>query len=82
MMFSKLIAYTLLTVAYVKAQTLYLAGDSTMAADDGTDTPTIKTKRTRKRFSPEQLIILETAYRVTSHPSRDEREVIAKKTEL
>ena len=35
MMFSKLIAYTLLTVAYVKAQTLYLAGDSTMAADDG-----------------------------------------------
>ena len=35
MMFSKLTAYTLLTVAYVKAQTLYLAGDSTMAADDG-----------------------------------------------
>ena len=65
-----------------RSSSLSSIASTPMAADDGTDTPTIKTKRTRKRFSPEQLIILETAYRVTSHPSRDEREVIAKKTEL
>ncbi|KAI5121846.1 hypothetical protein M0805_003279 [Coniferiporia weirii] len=37
-------------------------------------------KRTRKRFSHEQLIVLEQAYHKTSHPSREERELVAEKT--
>ncbi|THH11597.1 hypothetical protein EW145_g551 [Phellinidium pouzarii] len=37
-------------------------------------------KRTRKRFSQEQLMVLEQAYHKTSHPTRQEREAVAAQT--
>ncbi|KAL5535887.1 hypothetical protein ACEPAF_3981 [Sanghuangporus sanghuang] len=39
-------------------------------------------KRTRKRFSQEQLIVLEHAYHKTSHPTREDREEIAKQADM
>ncbi|EJD03516.1 homeobox-domain-containing protein [Fomitiporia mediterranea MF3/22] len=41
-----------------------------------------ETKRTRKRFSQDQLVVLEQAYHKSSHPTRDEREEIAKQTDM
>ncbi len=37
-------------------------------------------KRTRKRFSQEQVIVLEKMFQKTSHPSKGEREAVAKQT--
>ena len=39
-------------------------------------------KRTRKRFSQEQLILLEHAYHKASHPTREEREEIARQADM
>ena len=39
-------------------------------------------KRTRKRFSQEQLIVLEQAYHKSTHPTREEREEIAKQADM
>lgn len=41
-----------------------------------------ESKRTRKRFSHDQLIVLEQAYHSSSHPTREEREDIARRAEM
>lgn len=39
-------------------------------------------KRTRKRFTTVQLIMLEHLYRTASHPTRDQREDVALQAEM
>lgn len=50
---------------------------SVSVSDDGSKGGS---KRTRKRFSQEQLIVLEQVFQKTSHPSKGEREAMAKQT--
>ena len=39
-------------------------------------------KRTRKRFTSVQLIMLEHLYRKASHPTREQREEVAKQADM
>jgi Homeodomain len=45
-------------------------------------TPTAATKRSRKRFTGTQLTMLEQLFHRTSHPSREERESLARELDL
>jgi hypothetical protein len=45
-------------------------------------TPDPTSKRTRKRFTGSQLSMLDQLFHRTSHPSREEREALARELEL
>jgi hypothetical protein len=45
-------------------------------------TPNPTTKRSRKRFTGSQLTMLEQLFHRTSHPSREEREALARELDL
>jgi Homeodomain len=45
-------------------------------------TPNLTSKRTRKRFTGSQLSMLEQLFHRTSHPSREEREVLGRELDL
>lgn len=44
--------------------------------------PLAATRRTRKRFSNTQLMMLEQLYRRTSHPTREQRDALAKEGDM
>ena len=67
--------------------------DTALSFDDNTvvpDTPSTgnvsdgssSTKRTRKRFNNIQLTALEHVFHQTSHPTREQREAVARETGL
>jgi len=39
-------------------------------------------KRTRRRFTPQQICLLEELYRETPHPTRERRDALAKENKL
>lgn len=65
-----------------------VGSDDSLAGCDAASTHSVDTasdgavKRTRKRFSSSQLIMLEHLYRKASHPTREQREQVAKDAEM
>ncbi|KAF9012801.1 hypothetical protein BDZ89DRAFT_1167272 [Hymenopellis radicata] len=65
-------------LAHRRPSTLSRTSSTTsIESDDGAESTSHRIRRTRKRFSEAQLVVLEQLFHQTSHPSREQRDLVA-----